>query len=81
MMMNELIRKKLQIPEAKHPYSLKEFGNTSCASIPLTIVTEYRDEIERGKKRLLLCGFGVGLSWGACCLETENVICPELIEL
>jgi 3-oxoacyl-[acyl-carrier-protein] synthase-3 len=35
--MNEQIRKKLKLPEEKVPYSLKNFGNTSSASIPLTI--------------------------------------------
>jgi 3-oxoacyl-[acyl-carrier-protein] synthase-3 len=79
--MNELIRKKLKIPETKHPYSLKDFGNTSCASIPLTMVTKYRQELESRKNRLLLCGFGVGLSWGSLILETEKITCPELIEL
>ena len=81
MMMNEVIRKKLKIAPEKHPYSLKEFGNTSCASIPLTMVTRFRQELESRKNRLLLSGFGVGLSWGCCALEWENITCPELIEL
>jgi len=34
-MMNEMIRKKLKFPEEKVPYCMDEFGNTSCASIPL----------------------------------------------
>ena len=33
-MMNEKIRKKLDIEPAKVPYSLESFGNTSCATIP-----------------------------------------------
>jgi len=80
LVMNELIRTKLKIPAERYFYSLKEFGNTSCASIPLTMVTQYRQQLESGRNRLLLCGFGVGLSWGTCILETENIICPELIE-
>ena len=81
LMMNELIRKSLKILESKHPYSLREFGNTSCATIPLTIVSKYRTEIEGRPNLLLLSGFGVGLSWGTCVLQTQDVICPELIEL
>ncbi|MEG2370880.1 MAG: ketoacyl-ACP synthase III [Alistipes sp.] len=39
MFMNEKIRKKLNFDADKAPYSLKDFGNTSCASIPLTMVS------------------------------------------
>jgi 3-oxoacyl-[acyl-carrier-protein] synthase-3 len=31
-----------------------------------------RAELEQGKKRLLLSGFGVGLSWGSCLLDIEG---------
>lgn len=64
LMMNKMIAKKLKLPVEKVPYSLKEFGNTSSATIPLTIVRELKEEIEKEDKKLLLCGFGVGLSWG-----------------
>lgn len=78
---NESLRKKLGIPSEKFPYSLKEFANTSSASIPLTIVTQVADEIRNKKLTMLCSGFGVGLSWGSVILRTENVVCPELIEL
>ena len=78
---NENLRKKLGVPSEKFPYSLKEFANTSSASIPLTIVTQIASEM-RSKKLTMLCsGFGVGLSWGSVVLKTEKVVCPELIEL
>jgi hypothetical protein len=34
-----------------------------------------RDEIMRERKRVILCGFGVGLSWATCLLDLENVFC------
>lgn len=80
-MMNEMIRKKLKFEKEKVPYSLEKFGNTSSASIPVTMVTQLRNQLTFGLKRLLLCGFGVGLSWGTCFLQTENLCIPELIEL
>ena len=43
--MNETIRKKLKIEEEKTPYSLQEYGNTSSASIPLTLVTELQNQV------------------------------------
>ncbi|WP_205944171.1 ketoacyl-ACP synthase III [Pedobacter sp. HDW13] len=62
--MNEKIRKKLDIPVEKYLYSLADFGNTSCATIPLTIVHNIKNQIQNEKVKMLLCGFGVGLSWG-----------------
>ncbi len=78
--MNEKIRKKLHITPEKVPYSMQNFGNTSCASIPLTIVTERRDLYNGGHTKSLACAFGVGLAWGSVYFETEKLICPELIE-
>ncbi|WP_207924543.1 3-oxoacyl-ACP synthase III family protein [Pedobacter changchengzhani] len=74
MMINKKITKKLKIPIEKVPYSLKEFGNTSSATIPLTIVKELKHQIEVENKKLLLCGFGVGLSWGTVILTLQKDI-------
>lgn len=79
--MNKMIAKKLKLEESKVPYSLKHFGNTSSASIPLTIVTEIAENINEQHIKMLLCGFGVGLSWGTVYLETEDIICLPLIEV
>lgn len=79
--MNEKIRKKLHISDDKVPYSMQNFGNTSCASIPLTIVTERREKYTMGAMNSLACAFGVGLAWGSVHFKTEKIICPELIEL
>src|SRR5690606_28007124 len=43
-LMNENIRKKLKLPVEKVPYSIQDFGNTSSASIPITIVTQISKE-------------------------------------
>ncbi|MBQ9610440.1 MAG: ketoacyl-ACP synthase III [Lachnospiraceae bacterium] len=53
----------LQIPKEKVLISCDRYGNTSSASIPLTIVSELCG-IGSGKKRIFACGFGIGLSWG-----------------
>lgn len=80
-LMLESVRKKLQIAPEKVPYSLHDYGNTSSASIPITLIANLRYQITSKTNRLLLSGFGVGLSWGSAYLETENIVCPELIEL
>ena len=75
------IRKKLKFPEEKAPNNIDRFGNTSGTSIPLLMVTELRSELQQQKLRHLACGFGVGLSLGSACFETDHITVPELIEV
>lgn len=79
LMMNERIRKKLKLPEEVVPYSLKDFGNTSSASIPLTMVTQTAEELKNGKNSIVACGFGVGLSWATMQCSTDNLVIPDLL--
>ncbi len=79
--LNEKIRKKLQLPQEKVPYSLKDFGNTSSATIPLTMATELKKQLESKKLSMLACGFGVGLSWGTVAFETDKIVVSELVEV
>ncbi|MCB9236058.1 MAG: ketoacyl-ACP synthase III [Bacteroidia bacterium] len=81
LLLNESLRKKLEIEPEKVPYSLREFGNTSCATIPVTLAACLREELEQKSLKMLFSGFGVGLSWGSVLLETERLVCPALIEL
>lgn len=78
--LNEKIRKKLKLEPAKVPYSLKNFGNTSGAAIPLTMVSELRTVLKSRKLNHLGCAFGVGFSWGCIYFTTGQIVCPELIE-
>ena len=80
-MMNEVIRKKLKIDKEKVPYCMDEYGNTSCASIPLVLVAKEREKLRYERIRHIACGFGVGLSWGSVYFETDKIIVPELIEI
>lgn len=79
--MNEKIRKKLRLTEDQVPYSLEEFGNTSSATIPLTMVTQIREQLRTKHLSLVGCGFGVGLSWGSVSCATDTICVPELIEI
>ncbi|MFC5283214.1 3-oxoacyl-ACP synthase III family protein [Pedobacter alpinus] len=82
LMMNKMIVKKLKLNPEKIPYSLKEFGNTSSASIPLTIVNHIgREKSISYTGDLILCGFGVGLSWGTCFVKLNNTFISELLEI
>ncbi|MFC6842162.1 ketoacyl-ACP synthase III [Xanthomonas theicola] len=79
-MINETIRKKLGLPVEKVPSTLRDFGNTSGASLPVTMTARINKELECGPKRVLLCGFGIGLSWGTAIVDVENAVFPALIE-
>lgn len=77
-LINETLRKMLKVDPAKVPYSLKDYGNTSCASIPLTLVTQLREALQSAPQKLLLSAFGIGLSWGTILLETDGIVVPEV---
>ncbi len=71
--------RSLQLPLSKTPYEvIEKYGNLSMASIPVSICEVLRDQIVRGRRRVILSGFGVGLSWATCLLDLENVFCSEV---
>lgn len=67
------VAKRAGFPPEKMSVSIDRFGNTSCVSIPLSIVNDYGDEKSDAPIRFLTCGFGVGLSWAA----VEFVLTPD----
>lgn len=67
-MLNHL-RKKLKISEDKFFINLGEVGNTVSSTIPIAICDALAADKLHG--HILLCGFGVGLSWGAVTLKTN----------
>ncbi len=79
--MNETIRKKLKLTVEQVPYSMTHFGNTSSASIPITIVTQLADKVKGKKTQYIGCGFGVGLSWGTVHFTTDSPVISKLVEL
>lgn len=81
MKMNNMIVKKLKLPVEKVPTSMYHFGNTSSASIPLTIVTQLKGKIEDKLTKFICCGFGVGLSWGSVRFETRDIVISNLVEV
>lgn len=81
LFMNEHIRKKLEIESNKVPYSLKTLGNTSSASIPITLINNLGIELQEKPLKLLLSGFGVGLSWGSSYIQTNKIKSLPLIEV
>ena len=69
----QLIR-KMKIAKDSVPISLDRFGNTGGISIPLTLCDAFGKE-SSGMKNALMCGFGIGLSWGVtnAVIDTDYV--------
>lgn len=73
------ISKKLKLEMDKVPVSLKNYGNTTSASIPLTIVSECSNDYSSSKMKSIVCGFGTGLAWASAYFETDHLVIPEVI--
>ena len=58
------IAKKAKIPVEKMPITLTKYGNTSGASPVVSLCDRYGDDLEDKEINVMLCAFGIGLSWG-----------------
>lgn len=64
----ESVAKRLGVEMEKFPTNLEAYGNTSAASIPILLDEMNRShKLHRGDK-IILSGFGAGLSWGSTLL-------------
>lgn len=77
--MIDKIAKKIGVGTEQVPTSLKNYGNTTSASIPLTIVSECGDDYETKVMSTIGCGFGTGLSWGTFHVVTDKIVCPKVV--
>ena len=62
----DTIRKRLKVSEDKVPFDMYEYGNTVSSSIPIILEKEMQKD---QNKKLVISGFGVGLSWASAILE------------
>ncbi len=78
-MMTDFLATRLKITKNKVPYSIGKYGNTSSASIPLTIAECLHGDEPRGN--MILCGFGSGFSWGAVALSLAQAKIFPVVEI
>jgi 3-oxoacyl-[acyl-carrier-protein] synthase-3 len=67
--MLEAIMQSLELPMSKTVTTVETYGNTAAASIPLTLRKAADQDLLHEGSRVMLCGFGGGLSWGAALVE------------
>lgn len=65
----EASRQRLELPVEKMSKTIHKYGNTSAASIPISLV----EDVEEGRIKeddvIVMVGFGGGLTWGAIAMR------------
>ncbi len=63
------VAKRLKVTEDKFPINLDRYGNTSAATIPILFDELRKDGKLDDVSRVIMSGFGGGLTWGATYIE------------
>lgn len=75
------VQRRLHLDDDRLPTATQSvYGNQNSASIPGTISGFLAQDYATRSLRSLLAGFGVGLSWGACTIETERLYAPPTLK-
>lgn len=65
----ESVAKRLKQPMEKFPTNLEDCGNISAASVPILLDKVVKDGMINAGDKIVLAGFGAGLTWGACVIR------------
>ena len=81
---NKFMLKYLQeicgLLECNYWNDVARYGNTVSSSIPIALADMLQENDKRKLKRVMLCGFGVGLSWGGCVVDLREMVLTILSE-
>lgn len=77
--MMDFFVKKLKISPDRVPYCIHKYGNTSSASVPLTIASELNGRLD-GEHKMVMSAFGAGLSWASVIMTTRDCKVSPVIE-
>lgn len=76
------IKKRMKLTDEKVPHLTQSvYGNQNSASIPGTINGFLGNGYSRRCLTTVVAGFGIGLSWGAGIIKTENIYAPKTFHL
>ena len=65
----EAVARRLKEPMDKFPMTISKYGNTSTASIPLLLDDMLKKGMLKQGHKIIMSGFGAGMTWGAVLLE------------
>ena len=65
----DAVARRLKEPMNKFPMIISKYGNTSTASIPLLLDEMWKKGMLKQGDKIILSGFGAGMTWGAVLLE------------
>ncbi|MDR1741324.1 MAG: ketoacyl-ACP synthase III [Synergistaceae bacterium] len=77
--MMKQIAKRLGFPPEKMPVSLDRYGNSSSATIPVTICSELNGRLD-APLRVLAAGFGAGMAIGVGLFNLGPCACTSVVE-
>lgn len=80
-MMIRTLGHKIKARDDQMVYAVRDFGNTSSASIPLAICDHLNRIRPQTDMSFLLCGFGVGWSWATAVWHTEAPACHDIVRV
>lgn len=77
---NNYIAKKMKLDKTKIPWTIQKYGNTSSVSVPLTICSELKNQMQ-GEKKILMSAFGVGMAWATAIVPFVDCKISETVEI
>jgi len=72
--MLNFLREKCGLMDAPYWNEIENYGNTVSTSIPLALRDLVLSNDTKSLKKVMLIGFGVGLSWGGCIVDLNELI-------
>ncbi len=69
------VQERIGISDEKVITNLENYGNTSAASIPIALVEGVKNGQMKLDSKVLLCGFGAGMTWGGAIVNLRKGVC------
>lgn len=61
-------------------FCVRDYGNVTCASIPLTMATQDKEALSRRLNHCIACGFSVGLAWASMEFHLDRILSLSVVE-
>lgn len=75
------LRAQLGICADRFHGETREYGDGGSAGIVLAMLARAASQLRNGPRTSLLTGLGAGLAWGSALIETDRLVCPDILEM